>query len=284
MGNPKVESDEPLTPVGRTFLQPEMYQVINCIMGLKSAIDADSIRSEISNSAMLKHPRFSSLMVKDRHGREHWRKTEVDVNRHVIVIDEPVGDVAGAATDDDDEEAVNDYVADLTVSSPLSTDKPLWEIHLLKAHKCIVFRIHHALGDGISLMSMLLQSCRRADDPDQRPSIASVGTSSSSSDRRGGRKKFGRVLKAAWFTVVFVVEFVLRTLWVRDQRTAVSGGPGVELWPRKLATAKFRLDDLKAVKRAVVNAVSVVILFYFCSVPNQITVRFHFFSLKLFRL
>ncbi|KAL6952401.1 hypothetical protein U1Q18_042725, partial [Sarracenia purpurea var. burkii] len=253
MGNPKVESDEPLTPAGRLFLQPEMNQVINCIIGLKYAIDADSIRSEVSNSAMIKHPRFSSLMVKDRHGREHWRKTEVDVNRHFIVIDEPVVDVTGAATDDD-EEAVNDYVADLTVSSPLSTDKPLWEIHLLKAHKCMVFRIHHALGDGISLMSLFLQSCRRADDPDQRPSIASVGTSSSSSDRRGGRKKLGRVLKAAWFTLVFVVEFVLRTLWVRDRRTAVSGGPGVELWPRKLATAKFRLDDLKAVKRAVVNA------------------------------
>ncbi|KAG8365355.1 hypothetical protein BUALT_Bualt18G0096100 [Buddleja alternifolia] len=37
--------------------------------------------------------------------------------------------------------------------------------------------------------------------------------------------------------------FVLRILWVRDKTTALSGGSGMELWPRRLATARFRLDD-----------------------------------------
>ncbi|KAI8532793.1 hypothetical protein RHMOL_Rhmol11G0242100 [Rhododendron molle] len=54
----------------------------------------------------------------------------------------------------------------------------------------------------------------------------------------------------------FIMEFVLRALWVKDKRTAVSGGAGVELWPRKLATAKFWLDDMKAVKKTVTTAVS----------------------------
>ncbi|GFY89584.1 hypothetical protein Acr_06g0015240 [Actinidia rufa] len=128
--------------------------------------------------------------------------------------------------DSGDDEAVNYYAADMAVSSPLATDKPLWEFHILLAHNCILLRVHHALGDGISLMSMFLECCRRADGSDRRPSIGSVGTSERT-DGGGRSRAWRRVSAAVWWTVVFVVGFVLRTLWVRDQRTAVSGGAGV---------------------------------------------------------
>lgn len=126
----------------------------------------------------------------------------------------------------------------------------------MRAHNCVVFRIHHSLGDGISLMAMLLECCRRADEPDQRPSIGSVDTSSNpSSNRVNKRRELWKVVVGMLMGLVFIVEFVLRALWVKDKRTAISGGAGVELWPRKLATAKFRLEDMKAVKKAVVDAV-----------------------------
>ncbi|XP_057488120.1 wax ester synthase/diacylglycerol acyltransferase 11-like isoform X1 [Actinidia eriantha] len=251
----EVERDEPLTPAGRLFLSPEMDQIIHCAIGCKNPIDVAALRSEIAASVMVKHPRFSSLVVRDRRGREHWRRTDIDVDRHVIVVSDPVGD-----PDSDSDEAVNYYAADLAVSSPLATDKPLWEFHILLAHNCILLRVHHALGDGISLMSMFLECCRRADGSDRRPSIGSVGTSERT-DGGGRSRAWWRVSAAVWWTVVFVVEFVLRTLWVRDQRTAVSGGAGVELWPRKLATAKFRIDDMKAVKKTVANATINDVLF-----------------------
>ncbi|KAH7833167.1 hypothetical protein Vadar_003628 [Vaccinium darrowii] len=255
MGNSEAErDDEPVTPAGRLFLQPEMNQIIHCIIGCKNPIDVGAIKSEITNSVMIQHPRFSSLLVRNSHGREHWRKTQVDVDRHVIVFEDPVsGDCAG------DEEAVNDYVADLAVSSPLSSDKPLWEMHLLRAHNCMVLRVHHALGDGISLMSMFLECCRRADEPDQRPSIGSVGTSSS--DRMNRRRDLWKVVVGMFMMVVFIVEFVLTALWVKDRRTSVSGGAGVELWPRKLVTAKFQLDDMKQVKKVIADATINDVLF-----------------------
>ncbi|KAK8558622.1 hypothetical protein V6N12_041923 [Hibiscus sabdariffa] len=53
------------------------------------------------------------------------------------------------------------------------------------------------------------------------------------------------------YTLAFSVEFVLRSFLVSDERTVLTGGEGVELWPRKLVTAKFLLDDMKVVKRAV---------------------------------
>ena len=88
----EVERDEPLTPAGRLFLRPEMDQIIHCAIGCKNPIDVAALRSEIAASVMVKHPRFSSLMVRDRRGREHWRRTDIDVDRHVIVVSDGVGD------------------------------------------------------------------------------------------------------------------------------------------------------------------------------------------------
>ncbi|KAI3769907.1 hypothetical protein L6452_01021 [Arctium lappa] len=147
-----IRNDEPLTPAGRLFMQPATHQIINCALGLERSIGIDEARTVLSDSLMIKHPRFCSLLVIDDHGRHYWRKTELDIDRHIIMHSDPVGELVN-----DDQAATNDYVADLAVSSPLSTDKPLWEVHLLSAHKSLVLRFHHALGDGISLISVQLK-------------------------------------------------------------------------------------------------------------------------------
>ncbi|GMP59166.1 hypothetical protein CsSME_00022557 [Camellia sinensis var. sinensis] len=95
MAKPKEERDEPLTPAGRLFLRPEMNQIIHCLIGVTNPINIDSIKSEISNSVMIKHPRFSSLMVRDGHGREQWRKTHIDIDRHIIIIDISLASTTG---------------------------------------------------------------------------------------------------------------------------------------------------------------------------------------------
>ncbi|KAH7833021.1 hypothetical protein Vadar_002422 [Vaccinium darrowii] len=249
MGNSKAERDEPLTPAGRLFLRPDFHQIIHIIMGFKNPIDTDAVKSEITNSVMIKLPRFSSLIVRNSSGGEHWRKTQVDVDHHVIVIEDPVSDASAG-----DEEAVNDYVADLSVSSPLSSDKPLWEVHLLTAHNCMVFRIHHALADGISLMSMLQECCRRADRPNDQRLSTTGSVINSSLNKKNRMRELWKLVVGLFMNVVFIMEIMLRAFWVKDRRTVVSGGAGVELWPRKLATAKFRFDDMKQVKKAVADA------------------------------
>jgi hypothetical protein len=67
-----------------------------------------------------------------------------------------------------------------------------------------------------------------------------------------------------WFTLFYVVDFMLRVLWIRDRETVISGGAGVELWPRKLATARFLIEDMKIVKKAVPNAVCVCVCVCVC--------------------
>ncbi|KAK2371713.1 O-acyltransferase (WSD1) family protein [Trifolium repens] len=242
--------DEPLTPAGRLFQQPQMNQVIHCVIGLKNPIDVDLIKTEIEKSVMLQHPRFTSLMVRDHRGVEHWRQTKIDMESHFRVIEHRVSE---DDDDDDDESAISEYVSDLCTVSQLSMDKPLWEIHILMAHKCIIFRIHHSLGDGISLMSMLLAGCRKLQDPQSLPSISIPNTKPPPT--------FWNILVTLFFSFIFVIQFVLRCLWIRDRKTAISGGSGVDLWPRKIATATFSLEHMKIVKASVPNATINDVLF-----------------------
>ncbi|KAL4588713.1 hypothetical protein LXL04_001608 [Taraxacum kok-saghyz] len=238
------ETDEPLTPAGRLFIQPETNIVVLCCLATKQPLRIEAIKSVIANSMLAKHPRLSSILVVGKNGREYWRKTEIDMERHVIIRHESI---EGAT---DDEDAANLYMADLAVSTPLETDKPLWEVHLLTSHKCAVIRAHHALGDGISMLSFFIAMCRRADDPAAVPVITPV-VNPRSNGRNGVGVMMWRLLKVVWFTVVFVFDFIARVLWVRDETTVVSGGAGVELWPRKLATARFLIDDMKVVKKSI---------------------------------
>lgn len=179
----------------------------------------------------------------DKEGREHWRPAPAfDLDEHLLVIPEE--------DDDGSESYLNDYVAALTVSTPLSLEKPLWEVHIFPRRCCIVLRMHHALGDGISLMSLFLASSERVDDPSLPVTIPGDGP-------RGKKAPLTvlalvallwRALKMAFFTFFFVVDFFLHAAWVKDDPSPITGGAGVELWPRRLVTVTFDLEDIKAVK------------------------------------
>ncbi|KAJ6751215.1 hypothetical protein OIU85_001711 [Salix viminalis] len=236
MAPPEGDSVEAVTPAGRLFLLPEMDIIIHCAIGFKNKIDIDSTRSAIKNSLMLKHPRFCSLLVRDKNGREHWKKTDIDIDQHFIIVNQK-NDSRSSFTDADDaDKVVNEYIADLSVSTPLDISKPLWEVHVLLEQNCAILRIHHALGDGISLMSLFLAICRTAGDPEKIPTLVT-----------GRRPYYGKEgNQQDWRGCYFESS--------ADGLTVISGGDGVELWPRKLATAKFLIEDMKTVKRAVANA------------------------------
>ncbi|KAK9677708.1 hypothetical protein RND81_11G161200 [Saponaria officinalis] len=246
--------DEPVTPAGRLFLQPEMNQIINCAIGFENPIDIEAIKEELSNSLMVKHPRFCSILVRNKKGREYWKKTHVNLDDHIIIHS------INCDYHTNKEEKINDFLANFAISSQLSIEKPLWEVHVISELNCVILRIHHALGDGISLMTLFLASCKKLhDNEDYR------GNDNNNVEKKKiGKNKFSGflgILMMIWYTIVFVLGFIGRVLWVRDKKTVVSGGDGVELWPRAVATAKFSLEDMKMVKRAIPNATINDVLF-----------------------
>uniref|UniRef100_A0A7N0T0Y8 Diacylglycerol O-acyltransferase n=1 Tax=Kalanchoe fedtschenkoi TaxID=63787 RepID=A0A7N0T0Y8_KALFE len=243
--------DQPVTPAGRLFLRPEIDQIIHGVIGSDAPLDIDRCKAELASSLLLRHPRFNSLLAVDpKTGKQRWRPTLVDIDKHLIIFPNPVCNGG--------DNAVNDYLSDLAVSSPLATDKPLWEIHVLLAHNCAVFRVHHALGDGVSLVKLLLTCCRREDDANALPRMISKDEDLKNQEKynelRSMRKTNQTVwsfLKLLFLTILFFFKFLGRSLSVKDRKTALSGGKGIELWPRKTATASFLIQDMKLIKNII---------------------------------
>eukprot|EP01018_Ginkgo_biloba_P037490 Gb_41483 [translate_table: standard] len=202
------------------------------------------------------------MQLKDKNGVEHWQKSDVDMDKHLIIPEL-------LPSEAEDVNFPNKYIADLVVSSPLDRNRPLWEIHALQMNcggtSCVfIFRIHHALGDGISIMSLFLASCRRVDRPDLLPTIPSGPTSLGIHVDKSSPFSFliwlWKLFLLACFTFMDVIHFTIRIFCVRDSKSPISGGAGVELWPRKLAVATFTIDDMRAVKNAVNGTVNDVLL------------------------
>lgn len=156
------------------------------------------------------------------------------------------------------DEYFDDYMSKLALEM-LPQDKPLWEVHVIKyptsnAPGTVVFKLHHALGDGYSLMGALLSCLQRADNPSLPLTFPSRQRSSSSTmdDRRDKRSMFSYV------PVIF--SSVVNTIWdvcwgisksslIEDDRTPIrSGNEGVEFHPTSITTMTFSLDQIKLIK------------------------------------
>ena len=80
-----------------------------------------------------------------------------------------------------------------------------------------------------------------------------------------GEKKWRKggvwgLVRTTWFTLVFAMKDLGLASCVKDKRSVIYGGKGVEFWPRKLETVKFQLQDFKSIKKVIPNAVSCMYL------------------------
>ncbi|KAI4383394.1 hypothetical protein MLD38_009236 [Melastoma candidum] len=245
MSAPASVLNEPLTPTGRIYLQKKINQVILGAVGVRDPIDVDRLRLTLPHSPMVNHPRFSSLVSRGIRGEDRWKGSLVNVDDHVIVLENPV------SADHDDEAAVNEYLAGLsdTCSDWPVSDRPLWEMHILVAHRCLVFRIHHSLGDGTSLIALLLASCtREASIPLEELGPRVTAERRTISKPNGWKDGAVRTMSDIWQRAAYIMELMARTTFLKDSRTIISGGNGVEMLPRKVATARFSMEDMHIVK------------------------------------
>ena len=114
---------------------------------------------------LLKYPRFAQRVVEDVTGARWVTDEQFDIHNHVIRhrLRRKRGQSARAA--------LQNFAGELTMT-PLDRDKPLWQFHLIERYdggSALVARIHHCIGDGIALISVLLSITDDGKDPPQRP-------------------------------------------------------------------------------------------------------------------
>ncbi|KAL3653627.1 hypothetical protein CASFOL_003308 [Castilleja foliolosa] len=225
------EEEEPGSPGARLMQAPGFNLCILAVLGYTTKIDIDLFKKEL-NRTLVKHPRFSSLMIvkNKKRGTFSWKRTKVDLDKHVIVpnLDPDM---------DNPDEFVDDYISSLS-KNHLSQEKPLWEIHVLNvknsdANSNVIFKIDHSIGDGVSLISLVLACARKNSDPQSLP----VATNKRTRDNIANNG-----------------------LIKRDTKTAIKAGRGVELSPKRYVRRIISLDDVKLVKNAMNVSINDVVL------------------------
>ncbi|CAK7324167.1 unnamed protein product [Dovyalis caffra] len=254
-------SQEPLSPAGRLFHAPQFNCTIITAVGCKTSINPGVIKMGLEQT-LIKHPRFSKKLLIDdsKCGTKlKWESTRVNVEDHVIV---PNLDPKLDSTD----QFVEDYISNLS-TIPLDLSKPLWEMHILNvktldAEAAAVLRIHHSLGDGASLISLLLACTRKTSDPDSLPSIPEQNRAGS--HLPGGFwwlfSAMWKVLRLIWNTLVDLILFAATMLFLKDTKTPLKGASGVGLKPKRFVHRTVSLDDIKLVKNAMNMTINDVIM------------------------
>ncbi|XP_071701516.1 wax ester synthase/diacylglycerol acyltransferase 11-like [Rutidosis leptorrhynchoides] len=250
--------EQPLSPASRMFHEPTFNVYIIAILASKCPINTNLIYEKLPLT-LLKHPRFSSLqVVDDEKGQMKWVPTNVNLQNHIIIPTIP-------QNLNSPDEFLENYVYNLSKSS-IDSSKPMWDLHLVNlktsdAEAYGILRIHHSIGDGTSLMSLLLACTRQIQNPDAVPTVPNSKDSNSgwfsSYSLRGEGVWWQRccmsifmVVLLVWNTVVDVGYFMATVLFLKDTETPLKAPDGSEFNPRRFVYRTVSLDDMKLIKNA----------------------------------
>ncbi|CAN1351392.1 Wax ester synthase/diacylglycerol acyltransferase 4 [Linum perenne] len=237
----------PVSPFGVYFHSQSIQLSIIAVLEIEQPIQIQiSTIVTLLNTLLLPlHPRFSSVIVAGKDGDQHWRKVKTNVADHIRTAVFPPGN-----SPEYYDTCLQTYLSKISAEQ-FPEHRPLWEIHFFKypttaAAGHVVFKIHHAIGDGYSLMAALLSCFKRSDDPSLPLTFPNGG------DVAGGRKGKSVVLRGLSAAVNTVsdmwLSFSKAKVAADDLSPIRSGEIGVGFRPVAAATMTFSLDQIKEIK------------------------------------
>lgn len=235
------------------------------IILLDQGMDFETLRSLIEKSILpiekfRQYPVASSSIM----GIPSWEddpNINISDHVHVISIKEPNSDTS-----------LKNLVGEL-MSQPMDTSRAMWDFYLVENYfdrRAIIVRLHHSIGDGVSLLQTLL-SMSEGGSPagivtpiDQHPQ-ANAGENGSDPIHKSGRalRKAGMRLLAGGYLALTDQEYasslleegreasaVLGNLFLRpdDSESFLSGDLGVH--KRVTWSEPFKLEEIKMAGRA----------------------------------
>ncbi|WOG85300.1 hypothetical protein DCAR_0104488 [Daucus carota subsp. sativus] len=246
---------EPVSPTGQYLNSSVLSLSILGVLETEIPIDDSQTIPLLRDVFLPINSRFSSIMVGEKNGVKKWKKVEVNLKEHVNAPIFPEGMPLEYY-----DNCLSDYLSKLSVDL-LPQNRPLWELHLFKyptsdAAGTIIFKLHHALGDGYSLIGALLSCLQRMDDPRVPltfPSRQSDSSSTKLQSKGNGVSSFFKSLigvpSSFANTVMDFGSSLLKSSIIKDVESPLrSGHDGVEFQPMAMATMEFSLDHIKKIK------------------------------------
>ncbi|XP_044501643.1 wax ester synthase/diacylglycerol acyltransferase 4-like [Mangifera indica] len=255
---------EPVSPTGQYVSSSALSLSILGVLEFEVPIDDLPVMSLIKDVFLPINPRFSSIMVEDENGEKQWKRVEVELHNHVKIPIFP----SGLSLELYDK-CFDDYISGIGMEQ-LPITQPLWEIHIINyptttAAAVTIFKLHHSLGNGVSLMGALLSCLQRADNPSLPLTFPSVSLPSNINDYNNNNNNniLNRVYEV--FSVIYktVSDFswsIIKSTLVEDDKSPIrSGDVGIEFRPMTMATMTFSLDQIRQIKTKLGTTVNDVI-------------------------
>ncbi|XP_045820672.1 wax ester synthase/diacylglycerol acyltransferase 4-like [Trifolium pratense] len=256
---------QPVSPSGQYFNTPPLCAYVFGFLESEIPIDDSQTMYLFQHVFLPINPRFSSIMVKDKDEKMKWKKVEVDPKDHIKVPIFPQNE-----SNELYDQYFDDYVSKILMERT-PQDKPLWEIHLIKypttnAEGTLIFKLHHALGDGYSLMGALLSCLQRADDPSLPLSFPNRKSSQLLPSKKSFLMKFPSTILSFFNSFSDFGWSVIKSSIIKDDKTPIwNSEEGLEFQPSVLSNLSFSLDEIKTIKSKLgvtINDVITGIIFY----------------------
>jgi diacylglycerol O-acyltransferase / wax synthase len=130
---------------------------------LTPAITLQALQERI-NDKLLKYDRFRQKVVLDAMGASWVVDDAFDINHHIVVAK------LKRSKGQSERAALQQFCGGLATTA-LDPERPLWQFHLIENYEggsALVARIHHCIGDGISLISVMMSITDGGIDPPKR--------------------------------------------------------------------------------------------------------------------
>jgi WS/DGAT/MGAT family acyltransferase len=140
------------------------------------------------------------------HHTPYWEPDpDFDISRHIV---------AASPSSIRSAEELQRYVGELA-STPLPADRPPWQFYVVEdfgegGSACVV-RIHHCIGDGVALVSIIFHLMEQAGGPASAPTP--------SANRQPPATPARRLLRAAQISLAAPGILLRRLLWAPDRHT-----------------------------------------------------------------
>ncbi|TQD75014.1 hypothetical protein C1H46_039454 [Malus baccata] len=236
------EGLEPVSPTGHYFNNSVLSISILAVLEYEIPIDDSQFLSLLENVFLPINPRFSSIMI-EKNGKKQWKRVEVKLEDHVKTPIFP-SNLSNEAYD----EYFDDYLSNVATKR-FPQDKPLWEIHVIKypnsnAAGNVVFKLHHALGDGYSLMGALLSCLQRADNPSLPLTFPS---------RKPSKPKNENVMTKTFSSLLNTISDIWwgisKSITGEDDLSPIkSSNNELEFTPITISTVTISLDQIRLIK------------------------------------
>ncbi|MDH4051376.1 MAG: wax ester/triacylglycerol synthase family O-acyltransferase [Rubrivivax sp.] len=130
---------------------------------LTPAITLEALRERIGDK-LLKYDRFRQRALSDSTGAMWEFDESFDLARHVLPV------ALDRAEGETERHALQRLCGQLA-TTPLDPSRPLWQFHLVESYEggcALIARVHHCIGDGIALISVMMSITDGGSDPPRR--------------------------------------------------------------------------------------------------------------------